>query len=232
MRTSGLSMPIPERNGGHHHIHAPLQEVALGAVPLLSAHPRVIGACRQAAAEHLSLLLGGLAGRRVDDSRPALGGAEQPQQGGAVAGRGSARPIPGRGSPAGTRGSTGRSRPRASCSMMSCCTCGVAVGGESDDRGRAQARQALLQPPVLRPKVVAPHRNAMRLVNGHQPEGPAREQLGEARHSQPLGSDVEEVEVSGEVVAADLPRSEPVPARNGSARPESPARAASPSGPP
>ncbi len=81
-----------------------------------------------------------------------------------------------------------------------------AVGGrgERDARhaGKALAQHGELQ--VLGPEVVAPLRDAMRLVDGEQRQRHCIEQRQAALGQQPLGRDVEQVELARRAPAAHV----------------------------
>ena len=79
-------------------------------------------------------------------------------------------------------------------------------GGEGDDRRRTQQRQALAEHAVIRPEVVSPLRDAVRLVDRDQRRCALGEHLGKARHAQALGCDEQKVERAREVVETNLPR--------------------------
>ena len=89
---------------------------------------------------------------------------------------------------------------------------------QRDDRRGAQQREPRAEEPVVGAEIVPPVRDAVRLVDGDERRGPLGEHLGEARHREPLGGDEEEVELPGEVVEADLPRRGRGRAPSGSAR--------------
>ena len=95
-------------------------------------------------------------------------------------------------------------------------------GGERDDGRGPQQRQPLAEQPVVGPEVVAPLRDAVRLVDRDERRRAPGQHLGEAGHPQPLGGDEEEVEPPVEVVAADLRARRPGRARSGCARPRRP----------
>ena len=91
-------------------------------------------------------------------------------------------------------------------------------GRERDDRCRTQERQALAQHAVLRTEVVPPLRDAVGFVDRDEGREPAGQQLGEARHLEPLGGDEEEVEPPLEVRATRGARRLASPARVDSLR--------------
>ncbi len=86
-------------------------------------------------------------------------------------------------------------------------------GGQRDGRRRPEPWHPLAEHTVVRSEIVAPVGDAVRLVHGDQRGRAAGEQLREARNAQPLGSDEQEVETSGEVAPAGLLRFGPGPAR-------------------
>ncbi len=88
-------------------------------------------------------------------------------------------------------------------------------------RGRRQgdarhAREALVQQrelAIVGPEIVAPLRDAMRLVDREQGDRAAAQQVEEARHGQALGCDVEQVERAGGEVALGVVDRRPVQVR-------------------
>src|SRR6266704_1952373 len=78
--------------------------------------------------------------------------------------------------------------------------------GERDARNRRMALGEQRELDVLRPEIVPPLRNAVRLVDGEEREPRALEQTQEARRHQPLRRDVEQVEPAREQLALDLRR--------------------------
>ena len=89
---------------------------------------------------------------------------------------------------------------------MSSCTSGVAVAVRAMTGAGRSSGQPLAEHAVVRPEVVAPLRDAVRLVDGDQGGRALGEHLGEAGHAQPLGRDEEEVEAPVEVLAARAAR--------------------------
>ena len=78
-------------------------------------------------------------------------------------------------------------------------------GGQGDHRRRAEARQVAAEHAVVRPEVVAPLRDAVRLVDRDERRLALGEHLGKARDAQALRRDEEKVELAGEVIDASLP---------------------------
>ncbi len=79
-------------------------------------------------------------------------------------------------------------------------------GGQGDDRGGAQHRQPLAEHAVVRAEIVAPLRDAVRLVDRDEHRLAPREELGETGYAEALRCDEQEVQSAGEVVVARLPR--------------------------
>ena len=69
-----------------------------------------------------------------------------------------------------------------------------------------QPRQILPQHPVVRPEVVSPLRNAMRLIDGDQRQLPFGQHLHEPRHAQPLRRNKQELQAPFQIIHACLPR--------------------------
>jgi len=90
---------------------------------------------------------------------------------------------------------------------------GSCRGSERHDRCGTQRRKVLPQHAVIRPEVVAPLRNAVRLVNGDQRGLALGQHLGEAWHSKALRGDEHELQSPVQIVAAGLARSQAVEAR-------------------
>ncbi len=90
-----------------------------------------------------------------------------------------------------------RASPSARRRTISSRVCGsaVAVSAMRGTAGKALVQQRELQ--VFRAEVVAPLRNAVRLVDGEQRDLRFFQQLEHARHRQALGRDVEQVEFAG-----------------------------------
>ena len=90
--------------------------------------------------------------------------------------------------------------------MISVRVCGIGGRGQRDARhgGKTLVQQRQLQ--VFGPEIVAPLRDAMRLVDREQRELRAVQQIEAARGGQPLGRDVEHVELAGEQRALGGPR--------------------------
>ena len=75
------------------------------------------------------------------------------------------------------------------------------LGGSGGQRDPGHVRPALVQlrqREVVGPEVVAPLRDAVRLVDGEQRDLPAAEQRERGRHPQPLRRQVEQVDLAGE----------------------------------
>ena len=85
---------------------------------------------------------------------------------------------------------------------MSSCTRGVAVAVSAITGAGRSCGQALAEHAVVGPEVVAPLRDAVRLVDRDERRLAPGEHLGEAGHAEPLGRDEQEVEPPVEVGAA------------------------------
>ena len=79
-------------------------------------------------------------------------------------------------------------------------------GGERDDRRGPQRRQVLAEHAVVGPEIVAPLRDAVRLVDGDQRRLALGQHLREAGDAQALRRDEEELQRAVEVVDAGLAR--------------------------
>ena len=73
---------------------------------------------------------------------------------------------------------------------------GIGGGGERDARHRGIALVQQRQAEVLGPEIVAPLRNAVRLVDREQGDARAIEELEAAGREEPLGRDVEKIELA------------------------------------
>ena len=105
---------------------------------------------------------------------------------------------------------------------MSACTAGVAVAVSASTGApfrspfpdpclpSAQRRQPLPQHPVIRPEVMPPLRNAVRLINGNQRQRPLRQHLRKSRHPQPLRRNKQELQRPLQIIHARLPRHAPL----------------------
>ena len=95
-----------------------------------------------------------------------------------------------------------------SCARMSACTVGVAVAVSAMTGARigsaAQAGQILAQHAVVGPEVMAPLRDAMRLINGDQRQFALGQHLGKSGHAQPLRRDEEKLQIASQIVRAHL----------------------------
>ena len=94
-----------------------------------------------------------------------------------------------------------------SCARMSACTAGVAVAVSASTGAvalAAQAGQMLAQHAVVGPEVVAPLRDAVRLVDGDQRQLALGQHLGEAGHAQPLRRDEEKLQRALQIIHAGL----------------------------
>ena len=74
----------------------------------------------------------------------------------------------------------------------------IGGGGERDARHVGKAFRDDRQADIFRTKIMPPLRHAMRLVDRKQGDVGAAEQIEAARGQQPLGGDVEQIEVAGE----------------------------------
>ena len=87
-----------------------------------------------------------------------------------------------------------------SCARMSACTRGRGRRRQRQHRRGirrvAQRRQILAQHPVIGPEVVAPLRDAMRLVDGDQRQLALGQHLGKSGHAQPLRRDEQELQIA------------------------------------
>ena len=70
-------------------------------------------------------------------------------------------------------------------------------GGRGHERPRAQPARRVGEAEVVRAEVVAPLRDAVRLVDDEQPHVRGLERLGEARRGEALGRDVEQAHLAG-----------------------------------
>ena len=71
----------------------------------------------------------------------------------------------------------------------------------------------LPQHPVIRPEIVSPLRNAMRLVNRDQRQPLLGQHLRKPRHPQPLRSNKKKLQLTAQVIHASLPRHRPIQPR-------------------
>ena len=76
----------------------------------------------------------------------------------------------------------------------------------TDRVARPQHRQILPQHPVIRPEVVPPLRNAMRLIDSDQGQLPLGQHLHKSRHPQPLRRNKQELQAPVQIIRARLPR--------------------------
>ena len=196
----GLVDAHAERDRRDDHVEVAGEERALRLVALARQQARVVRAGREVARQPLGQRLALLARRGVHDRGPARGVAQQ------SFGRGVARrrrrldqlerqvrapeavDVPARLGDAELLGDVLLHERRGG-------------RGQRDHRGGAQLRQPLAQHPVLGPEVVAPVRDAVRLVDCDQHGLALREHLGEAGHRQALGRDEQEVELAVEIRA-------------------------------
>ncbi len=206
MRTFGLVDAHAERDGGDHDLQLARQEGGLGPVARLSGHAGVIEGRRELAAEHRRRLLGDLARRRVQDGRPPLRVGEQPpRHRDAIAGR-KLEHLDGQVLAAKAVDEGAHLPAQAELLDDVVLDHRRGGGGQGDDRRRlsrpAQLRQALAEQPVVGAEVVAPLRDAVRLVDRDQAGRPSRQQLREPGHAQALRRDEEVVELAVDVQAA------------------------------
>ena len=103
-----------------------------------------------------------------------------------------------------TRGSGGRSpvatrtgSRRPSRATMSSATCGVAVAVEATMACGAEPARGVGQPEVVRPEVVAPLGDAVRLVDHEEADPRLADALEEPGRGEPLGRDVEQPRAPG-----------------------------------
>ncbi len=61
-------------------------------------------------------------------------------------------------------------------------------GGEGDDRRRPEQRQPLPEHPVIRPEIVPPLRDTVRLVDGDERGSALGQHLGKAGDAEALGA--------------------------------------------
>ena len=201
-----------ERDRGNDDFKVSPQECGLHAVAILGRHAGVIGRRGHARLQQLGLRLGGLAGRSVHDRRPPRVVKHQPCQGGGPERRHELHefdlqvlaPEP---------MNRALAVPQAQLVDHVALDDGRGRRRQRDHRGRAQGRQALAQASVLRPEVMAPHGDAMRLVNRDQARRALGQEFGKARHGQTLGSDVEKIQLARDILLAHAPRFEPVAPR-------------------
>ena len=66
------------------------------------------------------------------------------------------------------------------------------------------------QHPVVRPKIVAPLRNTMRLVDRDQDRLALGQHFGKTGHAQPLGRNEQKIQLAPQILDADLARHHPV----------------------
>ena len=84
--------------------------------------------------------------------------------------------------------------------------------GHGDHRRRAQRGQILAEHAIVGTEIVAPLRNAMRLIDGDQARLALRQHLRKSGHAQSLRRDEEKLQLAVEVVDAGLARSPAVAA--------------------
>ncbi len=100
-----------------------------------------------------------------------------------------------------------RAEPSRSRSVISRCVAGVAVAVSASRGTPGNRSREIAERQVVGTEVVAPLRHAVRLVDRDDAEPAARQQGDEAARplpqGQPLGSDVEQIEVAGEVRPLD-----------------------------
>ena len=80
---------------------------------------------------------------------------------------------------------------------MSSATCGVAVAVEATIASRAEPARGVGEPEVVGPEVVAPLRDAVRLVDDEEPDLRLPDPLEEAGRGEALGRDVEQPRAPG-----------------------------------
>ena len=76
--------------------------------------------------------------------------------------------------------------------------------GERHHRCRPQHRQALSEQPIVGAKIMTPLRDAMRFVDGDEPERAPREELRETGDAQAFGRNEQIIERARDVVRAHL----------------------------
>ena len=76
--------------------------------------------------------------------------------------------------------------------------------GQRDDRCRTEGWQMLAEPAVVRPKIMAPLRDAVGLVDGDQGRFPFRKHLRETGQAQPLRRNKQKLQRPVEVIDAGL----------------------------
>ena len=86
---------------------------------------------------------------------------------------------------------------QAQPATMSSATCGVAVAVEATIASRAEPARGVGEPEVVRAEVVAPLRDAVRLVDHEQPDLGVADALEEAGRGEALGRDVEQPRRAG-----------------------------------
>ena len=79
---------------------------------------------------------------------------------------------------------------------MSRATCGVAVAVDAMIASASQPARGVGEPEVVGPEVVAPLRDAVRLVDDEQADFTSRDRLEERRRREPLGRDVEQPQLA------------------------------------
>ena len=186
----GLVDPHAEGVGGHHHLDVAAHEAPLGLGALLAPQPRVVG--DDLGAERALQGPGEVLGLRpragVDDRRPRAvlrqgGGQPRALVGRAAAGHHGEREV----GPIEAGGDTHRvAQPQARDDVGGDLRRGRS--GRGDERLRAQPARRVGETEVVGAEVVAPLRDAVRLVDDEQPDLGRAQRLGEPREEKRSGA--------------------------------------------
>ena len=207
----GLVDAHAEGDGGHHHLQFSSLKCGMHSFPRRRIEPRMVSRGGNSERKLLGQLLRHFARCRINNRRTALGAGQQAADRPRPLRHGKLHHLDGqivapeavnelRGLDhsqllhnVGLHRWRGRSRQR-------------------QHRSRTQRGQVLAEHPVIGTEVVAPLRDAMRLVNGDQRRLALGQHLAEARNPQTLRRNEEELQRSREVIHAGLPRLRPVEA--------------------
>ena len=193
-----------ESNGRHDHFEAAIEKAVLHEVALVTRHTRVIGRGREIVLQLRGKLLGILARAAVDDSRTQVRFLEQFPRFLSANRRRRFDDLDGDVLTAETMDETGTvSQSKLLDDVVLHQRRGR--GGQPDDGRRTEHRNPFAQAAVLGTEIVSPLRNAMRFIDRDQRRRALGKHLGKARNGQPLGRDVEVVELTMEIGKADLP---------------------------
>ena len=207
----GLVEAHAQRAGGHQRLDLIPEQGGLGRLALGMVVLAGVGGDQVAAvAQELGHFTGAGDGQRVDDARAVqlvqvLGQPGQPllRPGQPHHGQVQALPVQ---VAAQHQGRAGRSGLELLGDVAGHSGVGRRRGGQDGDAGR-QLGQQRGQPPVVGPEVVAPVRDAVRLVHDQHPGGrdePGQHQVAEAGVVQPLRADQQDVDGAGGDLGVDL----------------------------